>query len=280
MKKIQIISLGIMFVIGVSMVMMSCKKEEEKLIPKQMVEINGITYNLLDWDNTATVIKRNYPAEPYKGNIEIPSIVQYAGRTYTVTAIGDSAFYKSDSLEAVVIPDGVITIGNHAFEMCLRLIDVTLGENIQFIGNNAFYKNDSLEAIIIPNEVIIIGDHAFEMCPLLGNIALGKNVRSIGVSAFSGCHLIFVDIPKSVKMISEKAFYGNEKLDSVAVHWEIPLTITPDVFALDGRDVTLIVPQGTRDLYENAPGWGEFNPIKEEPVIEEPAIEEEEFVEE
>ena len=275
MKKVEIISLVIMFVTGVFMATTSCKKEEERFIQKQPVEINGIAYNLFDGDNTATVIRSFHPSETYKGNIEIPSMIQYAGRTYSVTAIGDSAFYKSDSLEAIVIPDGVLTIGNHAFEMCLRLIDVTLGENIRFIGDNAFYKNDSLEAIIIPGEVMVIGDHAFEMCPLLGKVVLGKNVRTIGAGAFSGCHLLFVDIPESVKMIREKAFYGNENLDSVAVHWKIPLTITSDVFALDGRDVALIVPQGTRDLYENVPGWEEFNPIKEEPIlIEEPEVEE------
>ena len=62
----------------------------------------------------------------------------------------------------VVIPDGVISIGDGAFAYCGSLKSVTIPDSVTSIGEWAFYNCNSLESVTIPDSVTNIGDHAFE----------------------------------------------------------------------------------------------------------------------
>ncbi len=55
----------------------------------------------------------------YSGNIVIPSSVVYNGNTYSVTSIGNSAFYECYGLTSVTIPNSVTSIGSSAFYRCI-----------------------------------------------------------------------------------------------------------------------------------------------------------------
>ena len=78
----------------------------------------------------------NYPS----GDLIINETVSYNGVEYTVTSIGDGAFYNT-GLSSITIPNSVTTIGDLAFSYCL-----------------------GLTSIIIPNSVTTIGDQAFAYC--------------------------------------------------------------------------------------------------------------------
>lgn len=61
------------------------------------------------------------------------------------TSIGYDAFWYCERLFSVVIPDGVESIGDNAFENC-GLRKLTLGKNVKTIGDNAFAScSDLLE---------------------------------------------------------------------------------------------------------------------------------------
>ncbi|MBO5361481.1 MAG: leucine-rich repeat domain-containing protein [Paludibacteraceae bacterium] len=49
-------------------------------------------------------------------SITIPETITYEGTTYSVTGIGNSAFYQCISLTSVTIPNSVTSIGESAFE--------------------------------------------------------------------------------------------------------------------------------------------------------------------
>ena len=49
------------------------------------------------------------------GDVVIPSSVTNNGTTYSVTSIGDDAFYYCSGLTSVTIPNSVTSIGNYAF---------------------------------------------------------------------------------------------------------------------------------------------------------------------
>ena len=75
-------------------------------------EVDGIYYNRTS-SNTVEVTY-NTIGSTYEGTVVIPNTVAYNGVNYTVTAIGDSAFYHS-CFEDVTIPETVTLIGKGAF---------------------------------------------------------------------------------------------------------------------------------------------------------------------
>ena len=120
--------------------------------------------------------------------------------------------------ENVIIPDGVKSIGNSAFEYCKNLFSVTIPDSVKNIGNSAFCGCKLLESVIIPDSVTIIGDSAFYNCTNLTSVTIGNSVKNIGNRAFQECsRLISVIIPDSVKSIEEWAFYDCSSLISVTI---------------------------------------------------------------
>ena len=59
--------------------------------------------------------------------------------SYTVTSIGDVAFYFCSGLERITIGEGIKTIRNNAFYLCYGLMTITIRENIETIGDNIFF---------------------------------------------------------------------------------------------------------------------------------------------
>ena len=68
-----------------------------------------------------------------------------------VVAIGDRAF-EGRTVTSVTLPDGVVSIGNFAFNNCSSLKTVTMGEGIETIGDNVFDGCIVIEDIVIPED--------------------------------------------------------------------------------------------------------------------------------
>ena len=139
----------------------------------------------------------------------IPETVTYNGTTYSVTSIGEKAFWYCYSLTSVTIPNSVTSIGNRAFDYCRSLTSVTInsdaivsksysddstisdifgsqvteyiiGDDVKKIGNNAFYDCSSLTSVTIGNSVTSIGKYAFDYCSSLTSVTIPNSVTSIG----------------------------------------------------------------------------------------------------
>ena len=78
------------------------------------VKIDGIYYYL-----GAKTAEVTYGGEKYRGEVVIPSSITVEGKEYTVTSIGNSAFYECSSLTSVTIPNSVTSIGASAFWKCI-----------------------------------------------------------------------------------------------------------------------------------------------------------------
>ena len=100
------------------------------------VEIDGIWYNLITKGKVAEVTSKS--SGEYSGSITIPATVTYEGVNYSVTSIGNYAFWGCSSLTAINIPEGVTSIGSGAFYECTSLTTITIPEGVTSIGDDAF----------------------------------------------------------------------------------------------------------------------------------------------
>ena len=99
--------------------------------------------------------------EEYFGTVIIPSSVEYDGKTYSVTSIGDYAFYDCSSLASIEIPNSVTSIGEDAFYDCSSLASITIPNSVTSIGDYAFYGCNNLHSVIIGSGVLSVGKNAF-----------------------------------------------------------------------------------------------------------------------
>ena len=175
--------------------------------------IGGLRYVLKD--NTAIVVRQdlNIPSD-----IVIPSSVLHNGITYSVTSIGNYAFWGCGSLENVTIGNGVISIGYASFGGCNSLISITIPNSVTSIGELAFLGCTLLESVIIPASVTSIGNYAFMDCIALTKVIIGNGITYIGNSVFHNCaSLTSITIPDCVTSIDSFAFYDCTSLESVII---------------------------------------------------------------
>ena len=149
--------------------------------------IDGIYYDL-DADNlTAEVTRAPDAKNRYSGSITIPESVTYEGMEYSVTSIGDYAFYDCSGLTSITIPNSVRIIKQRAFSGCSGLTSLTIPNSVTAIEYYAFYDCSGLTFLTIPNSVTSIGFAAFNYCSGLTSLTIPNSVTAIGEAAFSWC---------------------------------------------------------------------------------------------
>ena len=127
-------------------------------------------------------------------------------------------FEYNESIQKIVIENGVTSVGDCAFEDCDNITSITIPENVTSIGYSAFYDCDSLTNITIGNSVKTIGGYSFWSCDSLVNIIFGDSVETIGTYAFFMCkNLATITLPDSVTSICDDAFVYCNSLISVTI---------------------------------------------------------------
>ncbi len=142
--------------------------------------------------------------------------------------------------EDVVIPSGIVRIGDRAFANCNSIRRIELPESVQELGECAFLGCQALAEVIIKGELSYLGDNAFEGCCQLTKINYHPSckTRYIGGKVFSGCNkladrdgFIIIDgklyqycgneaelsVPQNVDFIWDNAFMGNIAIQKVVI---------------------------------------------------------------
>lgn len=184
-------------------------------------------------DKSATLLK--YNGIDY--DVKIPSTVKNGKNTYTVTAIGDSAFKGNGSIGSVIIPDTVATIGTDAFSGCAILSSLTLPKNLTTIPGALCQNDTALTSIVIPNKVVTIGPRAFSGCTALSDVKMSSSVTSIDSYVFDSTAITELYLPKSLKVLSAASVHGvNQVLyEGTEASWN-KLKIDNCAFSWSGGD--------------------------------------------
>ena len=193
----------------------------------EQVEINGINYELIDKIKVASVIAKS--SDLYSGDIIVPESVEYEGVTYSVTSIGDYAFYDCRNLTSITLQESMMSIGYRAFAGCSGLTSVIIPNSVTSVGEGAFYECSGLTSLTVGNSVKAIGDGAFTWCfgltsVHISDIAAWCNIEFGDQPLYYAGHLFLngeevkdLVIPNSVKSIGDNAFRGLSDLTSVSI---------------------------------------------------------------
>lgn len=119
------------------------------------------------------------------------------------------AFQNCIYIKDVIMGNDVTSIGYSAFSGCSALENLTIGNNVEIIDWYAFSGCYKLYFVVIPDSVTSIGAYAFNSCYNLISVTIGKNVTGIGMYAFSGCYkLVEVVNKSSLNLEMESTDYG------------------------------------------------------------------------
>ena len=125
---------------------------------------DNLAWTLTD-DGTLTISGKGQMADFVE---EDPSWGSHAGDIQAVvlqdgvTSIGNYAFYHYASLASVSIPGSVASVGYYSFSECTDLASVTIPEGVARIEEGTFTGCSRLASVSIPGSVTGIGDWAFE----------------------------------------------------------------------------------------------------------------------
>ena len=171
------------------------------------------------------------------GKGEMPSYVTIKNNNFIPRSPWDSF---RDTMESVVVEEGVTRIGSGAFSSSKALVTVTVPEGVKTI--------DLL---------------AFAGCSKLSSITLQEGLDTIGSGAFTGCeNLKTVILPGGLVAIKESAFGGCKNLQTLSVKSETPPRLASNVFKdVPVDNVHLIVPKGAIDVYKADSEWKIFKTV-------------------
>lgn len=174
----------------------------------------------------------------YKGDVTVPSQAtdDATGTTYTVTALGEEAFYGS-RCGKITLPSTVSVITGNAFFNCTMKEFAVDAANTGFTTVDGVLYNKDMTTIVsfpngkdfggytLPETITAIGDYAF--CSVwLQQFDVPSQVESIGAGAFMDTSLRTFEVPATVKSVGEGALQNCVSLTSVT--FPEGMTLMPD----------------------------------------------------
>lgn len=104
----------------------------------------------------------------------------------------------------VIIPDGVTTIGRHAFRSC-KISEVVIPDSVTEIGISAFTESH-IQDFTLGKGMTYIGKYMFSTCKNIKHIHIPSHIKEIMSSAFSACNAEDIVLDEGVERIGLNAF--------------------------------------------------------------------------
>ncbi len=136
-----------------------------------------------------TLSSSNYSKIGYAvGNtsLVVPAAFKEGNTWYKIVEIAAETFCEHTTLEEIILPDTLTTIGDTAFAMS-GLTDIVIPDSVTSLGGEVF-PGSSLKTIVIGNGVTTLKASLFEQCAYLTTVTIGKGVKTIDAWVFQGCN--------------------------------------------------------------------------------------------
>ena len=154
--------------------------------------------------------------------------ISFDGRPSSPLQYAQNLYVNGKLLTDLVIPDGVTSIGDYAFDNYSKLTSVTFGSDVTSIGDSAFFNCSNLTSLTIPRSVTSIGEWAFAMCPNLESIVVEEGnpvyysvdnclIDGVTKTLVLGCSNSVIPDDGSITSIGEYAFVYCARLEEVAI---------------------------------------------------------------
>ncbi len=159
-------------------------------------------------------------------------------------------FYGNEELVRAHLPDHSYNIPQRIFVGCPILQEVNIPNDVQYIYAEAFQNSSLISEAVFPEGLLKIGESAF-LCCNLSHLNFPSTLVELGAAAFGLC--------PEVNRISCRAI--------IPPVCNIGCYMYPDYCPFGDyighargikRDIPVYVPIGTKELYEQTPGWDYF----------------------
>ena len=171
-------------------------------------------------------------------------------------------------------------------QTCISLFDIdgdgelskTEASQVASLGENRFYNSTitSFDELKLFTGLTAIYGNTFAGCRQLTSVTLPESIERIYYRAFMNCvKLTAITLPEYLNTLGDNAFTGCTRLKTVRVLSPDPAIISLGVNVFSGitlRNVTLEVPAGSKQLYEQADVWKNFGTIVEVRTRTQPAF--------
>lgn len=197
--------------------------------------LNSSQFEIDSYLETATLTK--FQDWYYDENVVIPETFEYDGTTYTITAIGEEAFYSEyddyDDILTLTIPETVTTIGVKAFSNLKSLEVIRLPQALKEIAPDTFLDCISLEEINFPEGLETLNEFACYNCTSLKSISFGSKIKNISYLVFDNTCLQSISIDATTPPEIESGTLNSPNITRTEL-------------------IKVHIPAGTKALYEEA----------------------------
>ncbi len=233
---------------------------------------DGVLYNK---DLTIAVFCPN----AMTGNVILPNTVEH---------IGEYCFYGCKNLKKIVIPPSVKTIGNYAFSQC-SIDKLVIPNSVKFINSGCFKKAVIRESLKLSRQIYVIPDECFKESDIkrfiysycgvieIGNNAIGDikkdiipkyvsfySLKHLGISALNYCNETEIfEFFSCLEKIDDNAFQNTKDNVKIRYFSSSPIRLSANVFRGLSENATLIVPRGSKIIFQNAAPWSLISNICE-----------------
>lgn len=165
----------------------------------------------------------------------------------SLLTIGQRAFMYCNNLQKVVVPSKVKVIDTYTFYDNYLLRDLTLPVGLTTINNYAFQYNHSLTELILPDSLTTLSYQAFYNNSRLRKVTVNEKLTYLPAYAFAECtSLSEVYLPDGMTDIDDYAFYNSYNLRKI----QLPAKLTHIGYSAFYRCPidTLILPPGVNNI--------------------------------